>query len=347
MGFLGTHAPQKRVPPFVFDQSSEMIAEFLLGHFMGDGTDSSGTRMHYTSSVGLADDLQTLAFLSGLESYVHVRPTRQTSTINGRTIIGQYPEHHVSMCERRSSSIDRKKYITTEHYAGEVFCAEVPTHHTLVTRRNGKILVSGNCTANGSLEAIGYLWVRDGKVDPVLSRLFTYWVSRVRMENVKATEDSGCIIRDVVKGLQTYGSPPEKLWPYSDDDVTFTMTPTQQCFDEAAKHKAVFYYRCCDLGTIKASIDQGFPVIFGLDCPSNMMSDECAATGVIKLPTPSEGFEGGHCMLFIGWDDKTRMLTGPNSWGKDWGDAGFFHLPYDFVDRGFINDSWTVRLAQE
>lgn len=205
----------------------------------------------------------------------------------------------------------------------------------------------GTCTANGTLEAYGYDCVRDSKSDPVLSRLFTYWVSRVKMENTPATDDSGCQIRDVVNGLRTYGSCPESMWPYSDDDTTFTLTPPSPCFAEAMNHRAVFFYRCPDLNTIKASIAQGFPVIMGFNVPENFMSPECAATGIVKMPAPTEGFVGGHCMVYAGWDDATKMLTGPNSWGTGWGDQGWFYMPYDFVNQGFVSDCWTLRRVME
>lgn len=215
---------------------------------------------------------------------------------------------------------------------------------TLAIRDQGQ---KGTCTAHASLEAAGYLWVRDGKPDPVLSRLFTYWVSRVKMENESASVDSGAQIRDVINGLRKYGSCPESMWHYSDDDTQFTLQPTQECFDAAALHKALFFYRCPDLNTIKASIAQGFPVVFGFPVPNSFMGDETAATGIVKMPTPTEGFEGGHCMLFTGFSNSRQQLDGPNSWSRSWGDNGFFHMPYGMVDEGFVGDCWTIRRVQE
>lgn len=218
-----------------------------------------------------------------------------------------------------------------------------PNWKLAIRNQGGK----GTCTANGSLEAAGYNFVRDGKDDPVLSRLFQYWISRVRIEGVPATQDSGCQIRDVVKALQTYGACPESMWQYSDDDTQFTLTPPDECFKAAEQHKALFFYRCEDLNTVKASISQGFPVIMGFSVPNNFMSDECAATGVIKMPTPSEGFDGGHCMVFAGWSDTRKQLDGPNSWGDGWGDQGWFHMPYEMMEAGFVSDCWTLRKVQE
>ena len=222
--------------------------------------------------------------------------------------------------------------------------ANLRPHWTLDIRDQGGI---GSCTANGTLEAACYDWVRDGKPDPQLSRLFTYWVSRVKMENTDPLQDSGCCIRDVVKGYAKYGSCFESLYPYIDDGIQFTKMQSTQCFDEALLHKGLFYYRCPNLNTIKASIAQGFPVIFGFPCPDNFMSQECANTGIIKMPAPDEGFDGGHCMIFAGWNDTTKMLDGVNSWGNSWGDKGWFHMPYGMVEQGFVDDCWTIRKVQE
>lgn len=205
----------------------------------------------------------------------------------------------------------------------------------------------GTCTANGTLEAAGYNWIRDGKPDPVLSRLFLYWVSRVKMEGGDPADDSGCQIRDVLQALRQYGACAESMWRYSDDDVQFTKEPTPDCFSAAAAHKALFFYHCPDLNTIKASIARGWPVIMGFDVPDNFMSDACAATGQVKMPTPGEGFQGGHCMVFSAFDDNTKDASGPNSWGKGWGDDGWFHMPYDFVESGFVSDCWSLRSVQE
>jgi len=205
----------------------------------------------------------------------------------------------------------------------------------------------GTCTANGTLEAAGYLYVREDKPDPEGARLFLYWITRVLIEGTAATDDSGCQIRDVLRALRQYGCCPESLLPYSDDDVAFTLKPSDACFVAAELHKALFFYRCPDLASIKASIAQKFPVIMGFSVPDNFMSDECAATGRMKMPTKTEGFNGGHCMVYAQFSDVLGELSGPNSWGEDWGDKGWFHQPYGFVEQGLVHDCWSLRKVQE
>ena len=97
--------------------------------------------------------MQLLIFLSGKYSTITERPPKK-SIIRGKEIIGKYPEYRISECEKINLSIDKKEHIRTTEYNGNVYCAEVPTYHTLVTRRNRKILISGNCTGFAGVAAV-------------------------------------------------------------------------------------------------------------------------------------------------------------------------------------------------
>ena len=92
-----------------------MIKEFLLGHFNGDRCQQNGHRSHYTSSFRLADDLQTLIFLSGEESYIGVRPPRNSAVMkNGGVIAGKHPDNRISICEIKNLSVGRIDQIRLE-----------------------------------------------------------------------------------------------------------------------------------------------------------------------------------------------------------------------------------------
>lgn len=343
LGLLGVKAANKFVPAFVFEQPAAMLKEFLLGHFMGDGCadKNSGLRAHYTSSRILADDLQRLIFLSGDESYISMREPRTATMLDGRTVVGRHPEYRVSVCEHRNSNIDRAEHITNEAYDGMVYCAEVPTHHTLVTRRKGRILISGNCTANAGCSAAGFLYHREtNKPDPLFSRLDLYAMTR-ELEGTPLSEDSGCQVRDVFKAMARWGVCFEHTWPYV--EARFSQQPPRKAMVEALNHKAIVYLRCATLHDIKQSIADGYPAIGGFTCFESLESDSTSQTGDVPMPSPGEGEIGGHCVLFVGYDDATRMLTFQNSWGTSWGKTGYGRLPYGYVEQGLADDFWTVR----
>jgi C1A family cysteine protease len=206
----------------------------------------------------------------------------------------------------------------------------------------------GSCVANASCEAMEFL-ERRGAKDTLYSRLYLYARTR-QFEGTSLSEDSGSQIRDAVRILAADGVCLEATWPYDPPEQRFMLDPTPNCDEEAAQHKALMYYRCVDLYTIKMSLHQGFPVIYGFDVPSSMDSDAVAQSGLLPFD-PSESSIGGHAVLAVGYDDSkvigssTGALLTQNSWGEDWGQGGFFYLPYDFFTHGKASDFWTLRRA--
>lgn len=183
-------------------------------------------------------------------------------------------------------------------------------------------------------------------VDIQLSRLWAY--AKVRdYEGTPFAEDSGAQIRDVVKMLAEMGCPLESQYPYDVNNVAVEPDPSLDA--EAVKHKILFYYRCPNLAALKASLAQGFAVIFGFSVPENMMSPECEATGLVLKPARGESFVGGHAVLAMGHDDhkvvgdQIGAVLCLNSWSAQWGEGGYCWLPYWYFTSGQADDLWTVR----
>jgi C1A family cysteine protease len=204
----------------------------------------------------------------------------------------------------------------------------------------------GTCVTFATLSALGYLYTRAGQADPQFSHLALYYWTR-RYEGTPATEDSGLQIRDAFKILRRYGAAPESLWPYSDDGHAFTREPPEDVAAAAIEHQAELYYRCANLGSVLASIAQGFPVVGGFSVPESMMSDNCARTGDVQYPAPREAFVGGHAVMLVGYDEATQRIAFQNSWGPGWGRRGYGTLPYQFVIDGLADDFRTLRSAEE
>jgi C1A family cysteine protease len=198
----------------------------------------------------------------------------------------------------------------------------------------------GSCVANSSTSAMEALLKKTSRPVVDFSRLFVYYYAR-KIDGVLPTEDSGCNIRSAMKCLAYFGVSLESLWPY--DEERFSLAPSYTAIKDARRHQILKYFRCPNLITAKRSLAQGFTVVGGFSVPENMMSDECARTGIVKYPEPTEGFTGGHAIHFVGYNDQTQLLKFQNSWGTGWGDRGFGYLPYKFVDEGLSQDFWTIR----
>jgi hypothetical protein len=355
LGLKGVKAPQKFVPKFVFDQKAEHIKEFLLGHFSGDGCDQKGQR---SQSSQLANDLQLLIFLSGDESGFSTLVARRSVMKDGRIVQGNYPEHRVSVRENKNLSINRKDNISYEHYEGYVYCAEVPTYHTLVTRRNRKILISGNCTANAIGAAYEFSEIKQNEKNEFIpSRLFLYYFERLVEGSV--LQDAGAQLYDGISVIKRLGICPEVspegsnipenvCWPY--DTKKFAQKPPMECIFFARKHRAIEAVRVQQtLSQLKQCLIEGYPICFGFMVFPSFMGEDIAKDGLMHMPQPGEQMVGGHAVLIAGidtekqvYDQKGAFLV-RNSWGPGWGEGGYFWMPIKYVlDLNLCADFWVV-----
>ena len=52
-------------------------------------------------------------------------------------------------------------------------------------------------------------------------------------------------------------------------------------------------------------------------------------------------------VLVVGYDDATSRWTVRNSWGRSWGDKGYFYMPYAYAtNAGLADDFWTIRIVE-
>jgi C1A family cysteine protease len=55
---------------------------------------------------------------------------------------------------------------------------------------------------------------------------------------------------------------------------------------------------------------------------------------------------GGHAVLAVGYDDNAQRFIVRNSWGRRWGIAGYFTMPYAYLaDDNLAADFWTIRVT--
>lgn len=200
----------------------------------------------------------------------------------------------------------------------------------------------GSCTANATTDAMEFLRLKAGIEAVELSRLDLYFKTRKAAGDLPA-EDNGAQLPDVMRVARKLGVCREELWPY--DPAKFAVEPPAECAADAEKNQVLYYYRCASVLSVCASIVQGFPVVIGFDCPVAMFTDEVGKSGLIPMPD-GQGFDGGHAVEIVGYDKATRLYDIKNSWGEAWGDGGFGRIPFDFQDKGWLDDCYTVRLAE-
>lgn len=336
-------SPYKRVPDLVRVASQQQIEKFL--QFFGDQhIDSKGARQFYSSSRRMVDDLQELLLRIGKRSGIYEREPRSTTMADGRRIEADHCVADITITEWRTNSlsIEKKRTIGTDHYQGPVFCATVP-NSTLITRRNGSVLISGNsCTANGICTLIRFSTKKNGGRDKDFppSRLFVYYNER-DMEGTVSV-DAGAFARDGIKSIASIGVTSEWQWPY--DISRFAVKPPPKTYRVALWHEAISYARVPqNEAAMKACLAEGFPIGIGASLYDSFESAEVAQTGIVPMPSPNEGMVGGHYFCIVGVTDTHWICQ--NSWGPDWGDHGYFYMPLAYLtDSNLSDDLWTIRL---
>lgn len=194
----------------------------------------------------------------------------------------------------------------------------------------------GACTGFATANAIGTLVRRASHWATIYSPQFLYNLARQAIGELHL--DEGAYIRDAVKVATNIGAARESDFPYYEiQDIQFAPPPPK-AFDSARSFRLGGYYRCNSLADVKRAIAAGYPVVFGFLCYSNLYQ----AWGSGRIPEPSGSVDGGHAVMAAEYDDATRYVSGPNSWSRQWGDKGWFHLPYSFFEGGHCSDMWAL-----
>jgi C1A family cysteine protease len=201
----------------------------------------------------------------------------------------------------------------------------------------------GSCTANAICAAFHFDQIREGKKDFTPCRLFVYYNERAMEGSID--QDAGAQIRDGIKSIHKIGVCDEAMWPY--DIEKFTKKPSEECYREAKSSRASKYAKVPQtLDAMRACINEGFPFVFGFMVFSSFMSKEVQTTGYMTMPQMYDSLLGGHAVMAVGYDDKKKHFIVRNSWGKDWGDNGYFYMPYDFITMPvLVMDIWTIKFV--
>lgn len=201
----------------------------------------------------------------------------------------------------------------------------------------------GSCTANAIAAAIDFERGTQGMQFLLPSRLFIYFEERAIEGNTE--NDGGAEIRDGIKVVASLGACPEQMWPYDVDK--FANEPTVDCYAAALAHRALRYSRVPqnDYYIRHELAIEKKPIVFGFTVYESFESSAVAQAGVVPMPAGNETPLGGHAVLIVGYDDTSQRFTVRNSWGADWGKAGYFTMPYRYVlDPGLADDFWTISL---
>ena len=200
----------------------------------------------------------------------------------------------------------------------------------------------GSCTANAIANAHRFDQIKQkAKFQFLPSRLFIYYNERVMEGSVPY--DAGAMIRDGVKSINVQGVCTEKTWPYIISK--FTRKPTKASYTQGLVHQSLLYQRVTPtLDQLKGTLASGLPFVFGFTVYESFESQAVTSTGIVPMPSAKESVLGGHAVLCVGYDDATQRFKVQNSWGVEWGDKGYFYMPYAYLtNTNLADDFWVIQ----
>lgn len=148
-------------------------------------------------------------------------------------------------------------------------------------------------------------------------------------DQTKLTDcSSGTSILRVLDFMKNTGVCTWQSMPYSDLNGC-SLTPTASQTNEAVNFKITSYTRLynTDVTAIKTMLVNKHPLVFMVATDQSLWN---AGPGFIwKSYSGSPGV--GHAMAICGYDDAKHAWKVFNSWGTNWGDAGYTWIDYDFL----------------
>jgi C1A family cysteine protease len=195
----------------------------------------------------------------------------------------------------------------------------------------------GSCVGQAVVGAYELLLNKtDRKKYTDLSRLFVYYNARLLDDSV--SEDVGAYVRDGIKAVNKYGICSELSWPYLIE--RFARTPSIQSYEDA-KHRLIKqYYKIQDIKDMVDALNANSPVVTSLNVYDSFYDLESPGVYILPMPEPRENLIGGHAVSFVGYNLPKKLFLARNSFGVDWGDEGYFWVPFEYAEKDFM-DSWT------
>jgi len=300
IGTLGAHS--KKVPAMIGELSMRQIALFLK-FFDDRNRDSS---QFYSVSKRLIDDIQVLLMKLGKRSHIGQRPAK-VSRFGGNASgeIRGSSSYVLTVGGVDRLCIDKKKHVSQDRYCGNVFCATVP-NDTLITRRNGSVLISCNCWAYSTAAAIIACRIRDNQ--PYV-RLSAHAVA-FKIKNGK--DQGGWNPLSVEFAIKT-GYPDVSVWPEKSMNRTHDNTAT---WLNAARNKIV----------------DGWMELTPPVYDRNLTFDQLMTCLLLRIPCPVDYSWWGHsvCAVDPVEVDSSLPLSDIrrwgvriwNSWTDNWGTLG-------------------------
>lgn len=149
--------------------------------------------------------------------------------------------------------------------------------------------------------------------------------------------DQGSLPSDALQLIVDSGAATLSTMPYN--DVDFSTQPGTDARSEAGYYKAASFAAVRSLDMVKRSLASRTPVTIGIDVYDSL--NYLSGSGSVYSNYAGASL-GGHAVTIVGYDDNAfgGAFKVINSWGTEWGDGGFFWLPYSGL--GVVSQAYVL-----
>jgi hypothetical protein len=117
----------------------------------------------------------------------------------------------------------------------------------------------------------------------------------------------------------------------------------QEILEDAKLHKIAGYYSVpVDPISIAKEITKGNVLVCRFTVGENTYTPSWRAEDLFPLRPPTSNF-GGHCWIVSEYEglDENQKLRGLNSWGRAWGDNGYFNFIFK-TQKPYFTEAWAI-----
>lgn len=166
------------------------------------------------------------------------------------------------------------------------------------------------------------------------SRLFLF-------QNTKTNDKSERSIYETIRAFNDNGVCSEEDWPYDVKNSAMSLDPCNTTGSNTLDFKRLDQ----DLNQLRACLQKGHPFVFGLTVYKSFHKLKKKNNWILKYKFGEPRSGGRLALTAVGFSESKRTFKVLNNWGREWGNGGYFFLPYYMVvDETLCFDFWKITI---